>query len=114
MLLIITSYDLRRIFANAIVTCSPLSAAVEAGGRQDFPRQSQELIIDPSPTLSDDFIVSIPINNDDINEAQEAFLIRLEVSDDTLNMAEAPSILLRNEGLTIGIIVDEDSGWLRE
>ena len=82
--------------------------AVEIGGRQDFPRLTQEVLI-PAGTTRGDFSVSIPVTDDSINEYDEGFLIVLEVSQETQNMAEAPTINLENDGVTLGIIANDDS-----
>ena len=69
---------------------------------------AQRLTIPASDNLDNDFVVSIPINNDRINEATEDFLILIEASETTANMAEAPLINYERDGLTIGRIVDDD------
>ena len=68
----------------------------------------QEITIPASPNIRDDFTASIPITNDNINEALEGFLILVETSEATSDNAEAPLIIYRNDGLTIGLIVDDD------
>ena len=78
------------------------------GGRRDFPRMAQEITIPAADNLRDDFTASIPITNDNINEALEGFLILVETSEDTSTNTEAPIIIYRNDGLTIGLIVDDD------
>jgi hypothetical protein len=78
------------------------------GGRRDFPRMVQEITIPASQNLRDDFTASIPITNDGINEALEGFLILVETSEATSVNTEAPVIIYRNDGLTIGLIVDDD------
>ena len=52
--------------------------------------------------------MSIPITDDSINEALEGFLILVETSVSTYSNSEAPSILYHNDGLIIGLIVDDD------
>ena len=79
-----------------------------SGGRRDFPRMVQEITIPAASNLRDDFTASIPITNDNINEALEGFLILVETSQDTSTNTEAPIIIYRNDGLTIGLIVDDD------
>lgn len=69
---------------------------------------TQEVII-PAGTTRGDFSVSIPVTVDSINEYDEGFLIALAVSQETANMAEAPTIQLQNDGLTLGIIENDDS-----
>ena len=68
----------------------------------------QEVTIPASQNLRDDFTASIPITNDGINEALEGFLILVETSEATSVNTEAPVIIYRNDGLTIGLIVDDD------
>lgn len=69
---------------------------------------AHELVIPAANNLREDFFVSIPINNDLINEAREGFLILIETSERTANLPEAPLITYTNDGLTIGIIRDDD------
>ena len=78
------------------------------GGRRDFPRMAQEITIPAAANIREDFTASIPITNDNINEALEGFLLLVETSEDTSTNTEAPIIVYRNDGLTIGLIVDDD------
>ena len=52
--------------------------------------------------------MSIPINSDMINEAREGFLILIETSEETASLPEVPLIIYVNDGLTIGVIRDDD------
>ena len=45
------------------------------------------------------------------NEAREGFLILVETSEETANLPEAPLISYVNDGLTIGVIRDDDGQW---
>ena len=78
------------------------------GGRRDFPQMSQKITIPAAENFHEDFTASIPITNDNINEALEGFLILVETSEATSTNTEAPIIIYRNDGLTIGLIVDDD------
>ena len=74
----------------------------------DFPRQSQMVNVPAGSNIRQDFPLTIPINDDMINEATEIFLALVEASENTSNNAEAPVILYPNGSLAIGRIVDDD------
>ena len=79
------------------------------GGRQDFVNQQQNLTIPSTIGMTEDFSVSVPVTIDKINEQDEAFLIVVEVSPETTAMSEAPDIQLDNDGVTVGVIENDDS-----
>lgn len=85
------------------------NTAIQVGGQQDFLRVAQKLTIEASRNLlNSDFLVPIPINDDKIDEDPEGFIVLIEVSEETANNRLAPLINYINDGLTIGIIVDDD------
>ena len=88
---------------------SPILIPDEEGGRQDFTNQQQNLTIPSTIGMRGDFSVSVPVTIDDINENHEAFLIVVQVSPDTLAMSERPIIDLDNNGVTLGVIENDDS-----
>ena len=73
---------------------------------------AHEITIPASENLQDDFIVPIPITNDDLVEISEGFVILVETSEATSLNREAPVIMYPNDGLTIGIIVDDDGQYI--
>lgn len=63
-------------------------------------------------SIRNDFSVSVPINDDIINEANEGFLILVETAEETSVMPEAPIITIRRDGLAIGLITDDDGSFM--
>ena len=59
--------------------------------------------------LRQEFPLSIAINgNDTKNEPTEIFLIKVELSGATASNPKAPIVNFLNDGLTLGVIVDDD------
>ena len=69
----------------------------------DF-NDSTQYITFTSSNVNDDITVYIPIFDDEINEADEGFMILLELVDS--NLADSVDLLSRN--CTLGIIHDND------
>ena len=74
----------------------------------DFPLTSQRVDVPAGNNLREDLFLTVPINDDMINEATEIFLIFVEASEETSNNYSAPVILYPNGPLAIGRIIDDD------
>ena len=84
-----------------------LTAVNYTTGRVDF-NDSVRIVTVPAGQRVEDITVDIPIIDDDIDEADEGFIILLEVVDP----AVAPSVDLSTRNTTLGRIDDNDSKLL--
>ena len=84
-----------------------LTAVNYTTGRVDF-NDSVHIVTVPAGQRVDDITVDIPIIDDDIDEADEGFVILLEAVDP----AVAPFVDLSTHNTTLGRIYDNDSKLL--
>lgn len=76
-------------------------------GRKDFNNTTLELVLKAGITR-DDYTVSIPVTRDNINEAQEGFMIVMRVNEGKSNVEDVKNLQYRDNGVTLGIIDDDD------
>lgn len=79
----------------------------EENGRKDFDNTIQELVV-PSGIATVDYSVSIPINNDLINEADEGFLVVVRANENKSDPQDTAELEYIGEGVTLAIISDDD------
>lgn len=70
-----------------------------------------EVILKAGDT-SDDYTVSIPITRDDINEANEGFMIVMRPNEEKSNAEDIKNLEYRDNGITLGVIADDDSEYI--
>lgn len=76
-------------------------------GRKDFNNTTLELVLKAGITR-DDYTVSIPVTRDDINEAQEGFMIVMRANEEKSSVEDVKNLQYRDNGVTLGIIDDDD------
>ena len=76
--------------------------------QQDFPFRTQEFTVAASPNIREDIKLSIPINDDNISESSEAFLLVVDTTEETDLLPNAPRIRFNNDGLSVAVIEDDD------
>ena len=81
-----------------------LSCADDESGRQDFVRAEKTVTFPPSEFLMEQTI-SIPFNDDDINEASEGYFIVMTISESNV---EDDVEFLSGQNVTIIRINDDD------
>lgn len=84
--------------------------AVEVDGRQDFNNTILEVILEAGDT-SDDYTRSIPITRDEINEANEGFMIVMRANEEKSNPEDIKNLEFQDNGVTLGVITDDDSEY---
>ena len=95
------------VLENRIHSIMYLTAVNYTTGRVDF-NDSVHIVTVPAGQRVDDITVDIPIIDDDIDEADEGFVILLEAVDP----AVAPFVDLSTHNTTLGRIYDNDSKLL--
>lgn len=79
----------------------------ERNGRQDFDNTVQELII-PAGRETLDISVTILINDDQINEAREGFMVVVRANEAQNSPQDISRLQYLNEGVMLAYIVDDD------
>ena len=79
----------------------------EENGRNDFDNTTQEVVVS-SGTATVDHSVSILINNDLINEADEGFLVVVRANEDKSDPQDVAELEYVGNGVTLAIISDDD------
>ena len=97
------SANLKDIFAILILKLILFNAVNYTTGRVDFD-DSVHIVTVPAGRKVDDITVNIPIVDDDIDEADEGFILLLEIVDP----AVAPFVDLSTRNASLGRIDDDD------
>lgn len=79
----------------------------EENGRKDFNNTIQEVVVS-SGIATLDYSVSIPINNDFINEADEGFMVVVRANEDKSDPQDIADLEYVGMGVTLAIITDDD------
>ncbi len=99
----VISFCILLVYQRIFLSCySYFSSTDDVNGKQDFIRNGPiKYVFDPS-SETETGSIEILFNDDSINEADEGFLLLIEVEKTDQNVA-----ILRG-GLTLVILVDED------
>ena len=82
-------------------------SAVDVNGRMDFDNSVQTLILEASIT-SDDYMITIPVTKDSINEESEGFMIVMRPDEGRSNPEDVARLTYQNNGVALGVIDDDD------
>lgn len=93
-----------------ILECIMLNINIpdEPDGRKDFVRNDPiRITFSPSSSYVEQS-VAIPLVNDDINEAEEGFILLIEIEDPGNTESTSDDIMLARDGVALIEVTDED------